>query len=543
MFSEPVIGERFFGRKEVIELLQKRASALKDGYRQNVALTGQSLAGKSSILHHFLYTLKETEFVAVYVEVIREPFKAFANKFIATILYSTLSKMGEDVGPDMDSLLARASELLPKTYLSIKHINSYVDKAEYDEAYSVLLGLTSTLKSEVNMSCIVILDEFDNLECLGVKNPFLNFGKVIMVQKDTMYIVSSSRACAIKKILSEKLSLLFGNFEIVKVSGFDPRTSSDYIDARLDGYEIDDMMKRFLIIFTDGNPFYLDVLISKAKEILTFRMSNYIDREIIKETILELLYNSSGTIHQYILNYLLELVDTKYRESYLSILVSIANGHNKQRELARILKTKQSEVSKGLGRLVELGLLSRNGIFHKIDDAMLEFWLRHVYQRRRALLVNGLLDKMKLFDGEVGSYLSSFVQESSRDVIVKLTELFNQFSNELVQIDSKYVRLPHFTKVEARCFSDTKPFIVATFRGRSWIVRTYEYEAVENDVIEYIKDVKALALKVSNKVVIPLRGMDENAKLLAKELKVSIWDTAIVNTLLALYGKSRTILL
>ena len=74
---------------------------------------------------------------------------------------------------------------------------------------------------------MVILDEFDNLEHLGIKNPFLSFGKVIMVQKDTMYIVSSSRNEAIKKIISEKLSLLFGNFEVVKVSNFDIKTSRE----------------------------------------------------------------------------------------------------------------------------------------------------------------------------------------------------------------------------------------------------------------------------------------------------------------------------
>ena len=53
MFSEPVIGEKFFGREEVLELLNKRVLALKDGYRQNVALTGQSLSGKSSIILAF----------------------------------------------------------------------------------------------------------------------------------------------------------------------------------------------------------------------------------------------------------------------------------------------------------------------------------------------------------------------------------------------------------------------------------------------------------------------------------------------------------
>ena len=85
-----------------------------------------------------------------------------------------------------------------------------------------------SVKEEIKKSCVVILDEFDNLEYIGVKNPFLSFGKVIMIQKDTMYIVSSSRNQIFKKILSEKLSLLFGNFEIVRVSGFDTRNARSF---------------------------------------------------------------------------------------------------------------------------------------------------------------------------------------------------------------------------------------------------------------------------------------------------------------------------
>ena len=50
MFIEPVFGKKFFGREEVLGTLQKRVTSLKGGYRQNMALTGPMLAGKSSIL-------------------------------------------------------------------------------------------------------------------------------------------------------------------------------------------------------------------------------------------------------------------------------------------------------------------------------------------------------------------------------------------------------------------------------------------------------------------------------------------------------------
>ncbi|MFA5085769.1 MAG: ATP-binding protein, partial [Candidatus Omnitrophota bacterium] len=122
MFSEPVVGEKFFGREEVLGLLNKRTLALKDGYRQNIALTGQSLSGKTSILHHFLHSIKEEDFITIYVEVVKEPFRSFSYRFIATLLYNALTKMGEAVGFELENLLDKAQELLPKTYSAIRNV-------------------------------------------------------------------------------------------------------------------------------------------------------------------------------------------------------------------------------------------------------------------------------------------------------------------------------------------------------------------------------------------------------------------------------------
>lgn len=542
MFSEPVVGEKFFGREEVLDLLSKRALALKDGYRQNVALTGQSLAGKSSILHHFLYSIKEEDFITIYVEVIKEPFKSFSNRFIATLLYNALGKMGEDCPLDADGLLDRAEKSLPKTYAAIRHINSLIEKSDCDEAYSSLLGLTSTLKDEIKRSCVVILDEFDNLEYIGVKNPFLNFGKVIMIQKDTMYIVSSSRNQVFKKILSEKLSLLFGNFEIIKISGFGADSAGKFIEMRLSGFEIDDIIKKFLIVFTDANPFYLNQIVKKAKEIAADKMSNYIDKEVIAHAIADIVYSANGVIHQYLLNYILDLIDTRHKEKYMSILVSIANGRNKLPDISKSLKKKQSEISKDLLELSELGFISKGGVFYRVDDSVLEFWLKHVYQKRREMLVDGIFNRLELFGSEVRSYITEFVNESERGIIAKVSELFNSFSNELVLIDSKNLRLPHFTKVETKLSRDLKQFIAATFRGNTWIAQPYEDTVGENNIIDYVRNIKSIGYKISNKIIIPLKGIEENAKLLAKELKISIWDIATFNNLLSTYSKKKVVI-
>jgi len=543
MFTEPITGERFFGRQEVLDLLNKRVSALKDGYRQNVALTGPSLAGKSSIILQFLHCAREEGFIPIYIEVIKESFESFADKFVATLLYNSLHKTGEDIPLDVKSLLEYARERLPKTYQAARQIYALIERGQSDEAYLSLLALTSTLKSETGVSCVVILDEFDNLEYLGIKNPFLGFGKIIMVQKDTMYIVSSSRNEAIRKIISEKLSLLFGNFEIVKVQNFDIATSNEFLSIRFAGFEMSDSMRKFLIFFSDGNPFYLDKLTAEAKDIACRKMLGYIDRDCVAESILKLVYSAQGSINQYLFNYMLSLLDTKSRDYYLQVLTAIANGRNKALEITRALKSRKTDASKALQRLLELGLISRNGVFYEIEDVMLNFWLKAVYQRRRQILIDGTFDKMKVFAEEVRSHIKNFEDECTMKLELRISSLFNAFSNELVTIDSKNMRLPHFTKVESIKVGDSSAIVVASFRGTSWVVQAFESAVDENDVITFIKNAKCAASKVSNRVILPLKGIEENATLLAKELKISIWDCNLLNRIFTYYGKEKVVVL
>jgi len=541
MFSEPVVGDRFFGREEVLDLFNKRVAALKDGYRQNIALTGQSLSGKSSIILHFLSTIKGEGFVPIYVEVINEPFGAFADKFVATMLYGAISGIGEKAPAELEELLDISKNKFPKTYSAVKEVYSLIENEKFDEAYTSLLTLTSVLKEESGLPSIVILDEFDNLEHVGVRNPFLNFGKVIMVQKDTMYIVSSSRNEVIKKIISEKLSLLFGNFEVIKVSNFDDHKASEYMNVKLPGYDIEPDIRRFIIDLTDGNPFYLDKIASETGRIARERMTSYIGEDIAALAILRLVYNSGGAIHQYLTSFVLELLDSRLKDTYMSALIAISEGSNKQADIARSIKMKQADTSKVLVRLMEQGIISKNGVFYRIDDRMLAFWLKNVYERRRKILIDGAFDRAELFINDIKLRMASFVTESSKSATERVSELFNTFSNELVQIDSKQLRMPHFTKVDIKHFADSSDFVSASFRGSYWIAKIYGKCISENDIIAYVKNVKSLDVKVSSKVIIAPEGVDDNSKLLAKELRIAVWDAAAINLLLDLYGKKRLI--
>ena len=111
------------------------------------------------------------------------------------------------------------------------------------------------------------------------------------------------------KILSEKLALLYGNFEIVEVSGFDYKTASSFIGEKLTGVSLTPDWINYLIDFTDGNPFYLDVLAKKINEIAAHREFSE-NEEMVVEALTVLLYNTNGTINQYFTNSIMKLLKT-----------------------------------------------------------------------------------------------------------------------------------------------------------------------------------------------------------------------------------------
>ena len=91
MFIEPVFGKKFFGREQVLATLHKRVTAMKGGYRQNIALTGPMLAGKSSILRHFLKSVKDSDVIPIYIELAGEDYNIFCTRYMATLLFEYLT--------------------------------------------------------------------------------------------------------------------------------------------------------------------------------------------------------------------------------------------------------------------------------------------------------------------------------------------------------------------------------------------------------------------------------------------------------------------
>jgi len=117
-----MIKEKFFDRRNYLEILQKRVSSLKEGYRQNIAIVGEENVGKTSIIYKFLDNFYDPKIITVFLEVRPESVQEFSKRFIGALLYNFLLNSGLDLKEDLDFLLNKSDSYIPHTTLRIRTI-------------------------------------------------------------------------------------------------------------------------------------------------------------------------------------------------------------------------------------------------------------------------------------------------------------------------------------------------------------------------------------------------------------------------------------
>ncbi|MDI6606691.1 MAG: ATP-binding protein, partial [Candidatus Omnitrophota bacterium] len=244
-----MIKDKIFGRQNYLEILEKRVSGLLEGYRRNIAVIGDESVGKSSILFKFLGGFCDNRIIMLYLESRHESLFSFARRFIGVLLYNFMLNSGMPLKEDLDFLILKSERYIPRTVGKVKAILNAAAKRKKHNIFTELLSLCEIFHRETDKYCVVVFDEFCNLEKLGVRNLYREWSKLLISQKNTMYIITSSRKFKARTVLSRELSLLFGNFEIVTVEPFDIKTSGRYLEERLKVLNLNDGLKDFLIHF------------------------------------------------------------------------------------------------------------------------------------------------------------------------------------------------------------------------------------------------------------------------------------------------------
>jgi hypothetical protein len=538
-----MIKDKFFDRKNYIQILEKRVSSLKEGYRQNIAIIGDENVGKTSIISKFLANFYDPRIITVYLELRPESLEGFARRFIGALLYNFLLNSGLPLKEELDYLAAKSSRYIPKTVERINFILNELSRRKKINIITELFNLPELINQETGKFTVLFLDEFHNLEDIRVKNLYREWSKLLMVEKNTLYCLASSRMFKTRVILSKQLSLLFGNFEIITIEPFDIHTSGRYLDQHVSGLKLNPQLKDFIINFTGGYPLYLELIadaLSKSPQGPVCQTDVDLNLADILE---DLLFNTSGILNQRFSNYIKRFLDAGASNDYISIFYLIASGRNRIKDIAHILHKQKKDLSIRINYLLELDAITRSGDFLKVSDRLFAYWMRFVYQEKMRSLSFDAKNQKEKFRDNIQELICEFAKQSIKPLVNRVGELLQLFEDDLVQIERKKIRLHHFREIKSLVFGQR--FLKDGLLGRSscalWIMAIKSEALTEQDITDFSKECKRYHHKSQRKIMVTLKEVDPNARLRALEEKIWTWDLNNLNQMLDLFSKPRII--
>lgn len=537
--------DKSFDRQYYLNILEKRIRGLRDGYHQNIALIGDESVGKTSIILRFLNYFNDNRIIPIYLNIRPLSLEYFTKKFIGILLFNFLRNSNIILKEDLNFLINKSEKYIPKTIEKVKSILSTIGKKQKVSIFSDLLSLCEMIYQETQKNYVVIFDEFHNLESMGIKNLYREWARALVLQKNTMYIIISSAKFKAKKVLSESLSLLFGNFRIIEVEPFDLKTSEEFLEQRLYKVYLDKPLKNFLIHFTGGYPFYLEVISQGLlKSISQDTISNTITYINFTDTLEELLFKESGLLNQKFSNYLRILTENRSVYDYASMLYLISSGHNRIKDMAHTLHKQKKDILQKINYLLEIDAITRNGDFFKINDRVFSFWLKFVYKERLDSLNFDIIEKKDMFKNRIDEMAKEFIINSSKSLSERVMELLRLFENETVCLDRKRLRLTPFREIKPlglNC-ANLKEGLIARSADSLWIMAFKQDLITEEDIMEFTRECKKYKQRIQKKIVITSDGVDTNAHLKALEEKIWTWNLNNLNQLLDLFNKPRVII-
>ncbi|MDD4908412.1 MAG: ATP-binding protein [Candidatus Omnitrophica bacterium] len=533
--------DRFFGRQYYIETLSKRISGLKDGYRQNIAFLGDEATGKTSVIMHFLSRLDDNRIIPVYLDVRPQIPAQFFRRFLAALLYNFLRNSDTPLKEDLNFLIGKSEKYIPKTCEKVRAILSNLEKNKKDTIFGDLLSLCDSINQETGKFCVLILDEFHNLELMGIKNLYRDWAKVLISQKNVMQIIMSSSKFKAKRILAEDLALLFGNFEVIDVEPFSAKDTENFLYNRL-GRDFDRSLANFLVHFTGGYPFYLEII--SGALIKSLKGEDALNQVILTDTLEESLFEETGILNQKFSNCLKTLSESSSKVDCASVLYLISGGHNKIKDMAHILHKQRKDIVTRINFLLEASMISRNGDFFQINDRVFGFWLKFVYQLKvDALNLDGTAQK-EVFRNAINGMIKEFSVNSQKPLLERTMELLHLFENEAVCVERKRLKLDQFREIKSLTFNcaGLKDGLIGRSADSLWIVAFKQGLVTEDDIAEFSRECKKYKQKVQRKIVITPDCVDANVRLKALDEKILTWDIDNLNQLLDLFSKPRVVI-
>jgi hypothetical protein len=531
-------------REEILNTLIRRVNSFADGYRQNIAIFGEPCIGKTTLIKNLFSSgsLRKDNVIPVYLEIKIEPFEFCAKRFIKSILSQVVRSDPLLTTPQGTVLLIEdLTRDYPKTAQICIRVLQDLEKSKLDEAFSFMLDIPGVLSEETKKRCVLILDEFHNLDNFAIKNPFGAIAKKIMIQKDTMYMMISSRTTLSLRLVNEKLALLFGNFEKFFLKPLDMAAARILLQGSIKGVALPQVYGDFISSFTGCRPFYMQAITDEIeRSVFSRRVSPENHAELVERSFAEALFKKNGVLNQYFYNLLFRISEGKLLSKSISVLIALSSENKKQSDISKAAKLQPGDVSKILNAMIELDIIARNGAFYRFTDRLFRFWLKSVYMNRISSFSLDEYAEESAFKKEVSARFGAFSQEFEKELSSRIVELFKLFKNDIIQLNGKKHKFISFTNVEKFDNQNNgQPGILAVNGRQKWLCTIKKENITENDMLDIIKNSRERKKKtgVSRNIVIAFSGVNENAYLMAKEAKFWTWSMEDLNVLMELYGK------
>ncbi len=537
-----VVNSSFLGREDALRSIGKRVESFEQGYRQNIAIIGYPLIGKTSLIQQYLDLNSSQIIQPIYIDLKPQTIDSFVEQFIRTLLFRHLSQ-DQYAGPNegVAILIERAKKILPSTCKTAEHVMRLLEKKSYEAAFKLVFDITTQYHLESGKKCLVILDEFQQFEYFSIKQVYKIFGKQIMVQKNTMYIVLSSQPDVCKQILSTKLSLLFGNFECIELEALDYNAVYKFIEKKLGPTLLPLSLMKYLIGLTDGHPFYVSAICDALKVIVERDTAPTITTAIVMEALKDTFYEANGVLNQHFIHQIQKWSGSGAQSNYLTLLIRVATGHTKLKLLAKDIRKTLSETRMQLNNLITADVLVSDGGFYCFTNPVLKWWFKSVYINRELSLLADSESKRAHFFTMIEKELGTQQIFYANSVEQCVADLFGSFSNEIVEIDAKGKRMPSFDSIEVRELPSGSKCIIATNPKSKWICQISQEPITEESVMRFTSNQVVKNQKNAQKIIIAMDDIQENAVLLAKNEKIWPMGLSKINRLFSLYGHPKLI--
>ena len=535
-----MIEQNFFGRTEILDLLKKRVSDLKEGCRQNVSLLGGPYVGKSTLLQYFISNFDDEDVTIIYLDLEHKDPGYFISKFTGTLLYNFSKNKGLPLHEDLNLLIETTKTLIPSTIEAVKKIRLDFGNGKANDAFLGLLALPEIFTNETGKFCVLIFDEFQNVGEFPLADVFQELGKKIMTQKRCLYFVSSSFPSAARRILSEKLSLLFGNFEIVEMEAFDLRTSYEFIEYNLKGIKIGSQLKNLLADFSGGHALYLNLICQEVFNLTAIHQQAEVFMPILSQAVENTIFARWGVLSRHFELVINDLCSGKENQLTSFLLMSLANGKQRMAELVMEGTRKKTQVLLKLQRLIEAGIIVKNGNSYFLKDKLFKYWIKYVYQRRRKDIEFAFDRQKKQFKEEFNRYIENFKITSRKDFSSRIMELLYCFDNESFDLNGRIYKLPLFRELmPLKIKNENGNFfdLIKAFTADSCWYIVLKDNFAEMDVNAVLMELKTNGARPERCLIISLTSVDENTRLKALQERFWIWNEQELNTLLTLFDK------